>query len=344
LNARIHILSQFLWPDGAPTALYAEQLADSLSANGYPVRLVGGIGSYREALRPRPTTEMTALTHYTGQRESLWSVGLEYFSVRYMFSRYIAESVGSGDIVVVSSAPPNTINLARNIRRKGATAVYWLQDYYPQLLRGLWDYPRSVGSGLTRVWDRSLGAWDHVVKVAGNLSYEGSNAQVIRNWPTVQFSGAVEPIPLTALYAGNFGYCQHLPSFLNVCQKLRDDGYHITVQGDGPGIERMPDWIETRPPLRKEDELIRSYELAEVNIVAAHPNIQGAVFPSKFWNGRASGRKLVFAGFAGRMLQELQTSLEADYSIHITQWNHFLGKLYESKDPERSRPMIRNPE
>lgn len=285
---------------------------------------------------------MVVLDHWVGSRKNLLSVGPEYHSVKSAFSGYIVDAVRPGDMVVISSAPPNTIELAKKIRRQGATSVYWLQDYYPELLRGLWEYPRALQKGLARYWNYHLGVWDHVVKVAGNLGYDGPNAQVIRNWPTVQFSGKVEPIPRTALYAGNFGYCQHLPTFLNCCRRLFEDGYHITVQGDGPGIEKMPDWIETRPPLRNEDELIRSYQLADVHIIAAHPDIQRAVFPSKVWNSLASGRRLLFAGFGGSMACELQASLQADYSRHLMQWKLFLGKLYDSTSAESGFSLVVN--
>jgi len=323
----IHILSQYLWPDSAPTGLYAEQLAEFLCANGWRVLLVGGNGSYREGCRPQPKCQMVVLNHYHGKRGSLLSVAQEYRAVRSAFLRYIASSVQSGDIVVVSSAPPNTVDLARKIQRGGATAIYWLQDYYPELVRGLWEYPRVFRKGLSHCWDRYLLAWDHVVKVAANLGYTGENARIIRNWPTVRFPSTVEPTPLTALYTGNFGYCQHLPSFLETCRELFDQGYRITVQGDGPGIQRMPAWIQTRPALKDSDELVRSYQQAEVHIIAAHPEIQAAVFPSKFWNSLASGRRLVFSGFSGAMLQELKTSMDASYWQHLQQWKDFVEGL-----------------
>ena len=34
---RYHILSQYVWPDGAPTAIYAEQLAERLRVRGAEV-------------------------------------------------------------------------------------------------------------------------------------------------------------------------------------------------------------------------------------------------------------------------------------------------------------------
>ena len=50
--ATVHILTQYVWPDAAPTGLYAEQLAIRLKETGSEVRLVGGRGGYR-ALRAK---------------------------------------------------------------------------------------------------------------------------------------------------------------------------------------------------------------------------------------------------------------------------------------------------
>jgi len=50
--ATFHILTQYVWPDAAPTGLYAEHLATRLHQNGCDVRLVGGNGNYRIALPP----------------------------------------------------------------------------------------------------------------------------------------------------------------------------------------------------------------------------------------------------------------------------------------------------
>lgn len=324
---RYHLLSQYVWPDGAPTALYAEQLADRLRAGGADVVLVGGSGSYRGADRERPETPIETLEHRGGRRGSLGSVALEYLSVEGAFRRYIRARVQRGDVVVATSAPPNSVRLWSEIERRGARAVYWLQDYYPELLRGVVELPRPLRSALAGWFEGHLRRWTTVVKIGANLGYRGANAVVIRNWPTVSFPEGVAPSPKTALYSGNLGYGHHLPSLLEACARLREEGYAITIRGDGPGMSRLPPWIAAAAPLRSRAELVRSYLEAEVHLVAAHPRIQGAVFPSKLWNSLASGRRIVFSGFAGEMQAELDASLGAPYWEHLDRWNSLLESL-----------------
>lgn len=325
--ARYHILSQYIWPDGAPTAVYAEHLAERLRARGAEVVLAGGSGVYREATRPRPPIPIERLPHFVGRRGSAADVIREYLSVERAFRRYIRECVGHGDIVVVTSAPPSSARLSREIDRRGAASVYWLQDYYPELVRGVFELPAPVRRALARWFDSLLARWTRVVKIGSNLGYEGSNAVVIRNWPTVSFPADIAPVPKTALYSGNLGYAQKVSALVEICEELRTQGYRITIRGDGPGMAKLPAWIDRAPPVVSGDELVRSYLESETHLVAAHPEIQRAVFPSKLWNSLAAGRRIRCAGFAGAMQAELEASLAAPYREHLHQWDSLLRGL-----------------
>jgi hypothetical protein len=317
LTGTIHVLTQFAWPDDAPTGIYSEQLADALGAAGVRVRLACGVGTYRVGTRPAPRTPIERLPHGIGRRESLLSVAIEFDRVRRCFSRYLATQVQAGDTVVLSSAPPTTLRLHRLIHSRGARGIYWLQDFYPELIRPIWDPPAAVRQRLRSFWIGELGRWDLVIKAAGNLDYDGSNAVVVRNWPTLDLGSPRLPRPKTALYSGNLGWIHHLGSFLTLCDQIRADGFEVTVRGDGPGMTRLPTWIRTAPPLASVDELIDSYWSAEVHLVAGDPRFPGAVFPSKFWNALATGRRVLASGFAPPMLAELQASREADFTMHL---------------------------
>ena len=323
----VHILSQYLWPDDAPTGIYAEQLADTLSSAGITVRLIGGTGTYRVGERPPPATSIERVAHREGKRGRLLSTAFEYESVRRAFASEIARSVSPSDVVVVTSAPPTTIGLIRQIRRSGARGVYWLQDFYPELIRGVVDVPLALRRRFSAAWRARLAEWDYVVKAAGNLGYHGANALVIRNWPTVDLGEPRPFCPGTALYSGNLGWGHHLPTFLALCEKLRREGFEITVQGDGPGLSRLPSWIRTGPALKRPGDLVRAYWDAEVHLVAGHPSIPEAVFPSKFWNARATGRRLLFSGLAGAMEEERLAAEAADYRRHLPDLAGFLGGL-----------------
>lgn len=316
----VHILSQYIWPDAAPTGLYAEQLAVRLQEDGHDVRLVGGKGGYRALHRAKPEVTLVHLRHRQGRRGNLLQTFAEYASVTRAFKDYIERSVRADDVVIVSSAPPNTITLAKTIHRRGARAVYWLQDYYPELIRGLHEYPANARRAFRRFWDRQLSRWDRVVKIGANLGGADNNSVVIRNWPTMQFDEQTAPEAGTALYSGNLGYGHDVQLLVNACAKLREQGYKITMRADGRGVHHLPEWLNPVPlhndPAKLRDDLLRH----EIHLVAADPRITQAVFPSKIWNSFAADRRLICTGFHREMAEELENASIAPFEQHLEQW------------------------
>jgi hypothetical protein len=323
--ATFHILSQYIWPDAAPTGLYAEHLAMRLHKDGCDVRLVGGNGNYRALRRHKPPVPILHLDHYRGRRGNLAEVFIEYASVKSAFARYIDNFVRHTDIVVVTSAPPNTVQLAGRIKRRGAQAIYWLQDYYPELIRGIHEYPATLRRALSRGWDRLLLRWDRVVKIASNIAGPPENSVVIRNWPTFTFPNQSAPEPGTALYSGNLGYGHDVDLLIAACAQLRDQGYRITIRADGRGVRQLPAWLAAQPlhsdPQKLKNDLLRN----EVHLIAADPKIQRAIFPSKIWNSIALGRRLICTGFAGEMATELEVAKRASFESHLDQWTALIS-------------------
>jgi hypothetical protein len=324
---RIHILTQYLWPDSAPCGIYAESLADHLGEAGLDTLLLCSSGNYRKTARPAPATPIISLASYPPRRGSFLSTLGGYASVSTVFEEYIRRDVRQGDIAIVTSAPPLAVRLHQAIHDQGASAIYWLQDYYPELVRGIWDYPSFVRALIGRRWHQHLACWDRVVKCAGNLDYHGPNATVIRNWPTLSFPETSAPEPNTALYTGNFGYGHDVRTFVAECKKLRDRGYRITVRGDGPGIAKLPDWIDAGPSYPTAAELHRQLLRHEVHLVAAHPKIRKAIFPSKIWNSLAAGREVIGTGFVGEMAVELEATLKSPFREHVGQWSQLVTEM-----------------
>ena len=318
--ATVHLLTQYIWPDAAPTGVYAEHLAARLEHEGLDVRLVGGQGGYRELRRARPAERIIHLDHFRGRRGNLRETFAEYVSVTRSFRAYIERFVRHDEVVIVTSAPPNTVTLAPAIRRRGARAIYWLQDYYPELVRGLREYPAPLRKMFRSYWDSRLAQWDQVVKIGANLGGPDANAVVIRNWPTLTFDEVVEPEPRTAIYSGNLGFGHDIPLLVAACEDLRDRGYRITMRSDGRGVKHLPSWL--RPiPLENDPEVLRQDLLRhEVHLVAANPKITEAIFPSKIWNSLVAERNLICTGFAGKMAAELEDAECAPFAGHLDQW------------------------
>ena len=282
------------------------------------------------------------LDHYQGRRGSLAQTFVEYASVKRAFANYIDNFVRSGDVVVVTSAPPNTVQLADCIKRRGATAVYWLQDYYPELVRGIHEYPALLRRAFSRYWDGQLLRWDRVVKIGANLAGPSHNSIVIRNWPTIEIEETSAPEPKTALYSGNLGYGHDVGLLVAACEQLRDEGYKIDIRADGRGARQLPAWLKPQP-LHGDPQLVKNdLSRHEIHLIAAHPDIRRAVFPSKIWNSIALGRRLVCTGFAGEMATELRAAKEARFDQHLDQWVQLvlgLDDCVESlPDPRAVRP------
>jgi hypothetical protein len=315
-----HILTQYIWPDGGPDGLYAEQLAARLHQRGCDVCLVGGKGTYRPSGREKPEVPLIHLDHYCGRRGNLAQTFIEYGAVKRAFEDYIGRAVRRDDVVVVTSAPPTSVRLASCIRRRRAHAVYWLQDYYPELIRAIREYPRPFRRAFGRYWDGHLSKWHRVVKIGANLAGPSHNSIVIRNWPTLEFEESTRPEPLTALYSGNLGYGHDIGSLVAACGALRDKGYKISIRADGRGVPHLPAWLKARPLHSNPQELKNDLIRHEVHLVAAHPRITRAIFPSRIWNSIAAGRRLLCTGFTGEMATELEVAKSAPFERHLDEW------------------------
>jgi hypothetical protein len=262
-----------------------------------------------------------------GPRGQLFHTWREYQSVLNAYRAYVRERVQHSDLVIATSAPPGTPWLLDAIRAVGARGIYWLQDYYPELLRGLLEYPALARHGLRARFNRVLRRWDAVVKIASNLGYEGENEALIRNWATLAPASNVEVSANTALYSGNLGFGHDVPSLVTCCETLLAIGFRLTIRADGPGVSKLPAWLEVQPLLDDPAELARSYSQASAHLVAGHPLIDEAVFPSKIWNALATGRPVIASGFGPRMRKELEICRGVEQARHLQQWLELIGRF-----------------
>ena len=125
---------------------------------------------------------------------------------------------------------------------------------------------------------------------------------------------------ITSSYSGNLGYGHDVDLLVAACEQLRDAGYRITMRADGRGARRLPAWLQTQPLHGDLEELKRDLFRHEVHLIAGHPRIRRAIFPSKIWNSIALGRRVICTGFAGEMVTELEAVRTANFNQHVDQW------------------------
>jgi len=58
---KVHVLNHHFWPDGSPSAVLEEELADTLAELGHEVVLVAGSGSFHQSERRAPKSPIIRL-------------------------------------------------------------------------------------------------------------------------------------------------------------------------------------------------------------------------------------------------------------------------------------------
>jgi hypothetical protein len=317
--SKIHIINQYVYPDGSPVCLISEQTANFLfTENKADVVMVGGAGEYRPSNRQKPNFPLINLPTASFKRETMIDILKEYFAVYGAFKKYVKGNVQDGDTLVITSSPFLNVMLRNLVNKKKVRTICWLFDYFPASVKSM-KIPFLYN--LIKIWwDRELKKYDSVIKISSNLGYFEKNSVVLRQWNMIDIKPDSTIIPeRKALYTGNLGIAHDVESLTKECEKLRDAGYEINIHADGPGLDKLPSWLKekSRGIFKNADDLIRALHEHEIHLITGTPGTDELSFPSKSWNSIASGRKLIACGFSGMMLEELEISLKADYKKHL---------------------------
>ncbi|MCU0467102.1 MAG: hypothetical protein MUF58_00755 [Arcicella sp.] len=317
--SKIHFINQYIYPDGSPVCLISEQVAEYLfTKQNSDVVMVGGAGEYRPSIRNQPQLPLINLQTLSFKRETKIDILKEYWAVYGAFKKYVKENVQEGDTLVVTSSPFLNVLLRNLVAKKKVRTIFWLFDYFPASLKSM-NIP-FLYNIIKFWWDGELRKYDSVIKISSNLGYFEKNSVVHRQWNMIDIQPNSSIIPeRKALYTGNLGIAHDVASLVRECEKLRDEGYEINIHADGPGLEKLPDWLKqkSRGIFKNAEDLKRALHEHEIHLITGTPGTDELSFPSKIWNSIAAGKKVIATGFYGKMIDELAVSLDADYKKHL---------------------------
>ena len=240
--------------------------------------------------------------------------------------------------MIVTSAPPNTVTLAAAIRDRGARCIYWLQDYYPELVRGLYDYPAPLRRAFRRYWDRHLACWDKVVKIGANLG--GPSAQFGRDPqladPLVRSVSRARAQDRDLFRQPRLRTrCRTVDRGLQsaASRRLSDHDARRRTQGCATS-----DVVAGAASGERSGSVTRRPAPPRSTPGGSESKIRQAIFPSKIWNSIAAGRELVCTGFAGEMAEELEAAKAAPFESHLEQWSELIAAIQNRAQPSRVMP------
>jgi len=288
-------------------------------AEGAPASEITGEGVHIERI---PALSFT--------RESTLRRGLAYAS---LFPAFLARGlrIPSPDVVVTKTDPPMLKVLGPLLARlRGARAVHWAQDLYPEVAEGVGAIAEN---GLLARTMRGLSTWalrghDHVVtvgrcmreRIVGERGLPAEHVSVVPNWPP----SAVESVPhdenpfraehdlddrFVVMYSGNMGLAHPFDAVLDAADRVQQDDRDevlLLFVGEGPRKAALQEQVERRGlsnvrflPFQPRERLAESLSAADLHLVTMQPELEGLVVPSKLYGALGAGRPVLFLGPPG---------------------------------------------
>jgi glycosyltransferase involved in cell wall biosynthesis len=328
---RIILINRYFYPDESATSQLVTDLALDLAAAGRTVEVI----TSRQRIDD-PDASLAATDDCRGVRvhrvatsrfgrRSLVGRAIDYLTFYLAAAVMLARRVRPGDIVLAKTDPPLIGLLAVTIGAlKGATAVNWWQDVYPELaeqlgVRAAWRLRRPLRA--LRNWIAGRAACNVVIGrcMRDHLVRQGvpaGSVVVIPNWVE---DTAIRPVaaadnPLrrewglagcfVVGYSGNLGRGHEFDALLGAAQLLADRP-EIRFLFIGGGARRAA--LEARcaelglrnvvlKPFQPREQLPLSLGVPDLHVVSLRAALAGLIVPSKFYGALAAGRPVLFIG------------------------------------------------
>ncbi len=340
---RVVFVNRYFYPDHAPTGVLLSDLAFALGRQGIDVAVVASRLRYdgKKPLYPSRETIDGVEIHrvWTSKRgrSGLLGRALDYGSFFLASSWRLWRLARNADIIVAKTDPPLlSVTVAVIARLRGAKAVNWLQDIFPDVAEAL-NVGNTVGKHAFRLirplqkWSLRAARTNVVVgeTMAEHLEAESicrQQIKVISNWANGDRIAPIKPEHngfrrrlglgdcFVVGYAGNLGRAHDVDTVVAAMAYLQaragqsdedDVAHRIRFVFVGGGvqyaklerdIERLGLKTTQVHPYQPQDRLAETLSLADIHLVSLNPALEGLVVPSKFYGIAAAGRPALFVG------------------------------------------------
>jgi glycosyltransferase involved in cell wall biosynthesis len=377
--SRIIFINRFFYPDYSATSQLLSDLAFYLAACGEEVEVIASRQTYDNPEAGLPRDELVRGVHVhrvlTTQhgRQRLLGRSVDYLSFYWSVLRKSLRLIRRGDVLITETDPPllSVIGMMAASSRR-ATLINWLQDLFPEVAVQL-RVPLISGPPawlMTRLRDRSLrNALANVV--LGHSMQEcvlargvpESRIRVIGNWID---EDEIIPVPprenplrrawgldekFVVGYSGNLGRAHEFDTVLAASALLRQHEHIVFLFiGGGYRINELARKVRERGlnhlyrfvPYQDRAQLRLSLSVPDVHWISLKPELEGLIFPSKFYGIAAAGRPILAIMSERGEISELVRENKCGLVVEPGRADVLadsISRLY--RDPESARTMGR---
>ncbi|MEL7473047.1 MAG: glycosyltransferase family 4 protein [Planctomycetota bacterium] len=325
------LLNQPFYPDVAATAQMAKDLADHLVARGHTVTAVCSRSIYGQQGATLPKRETIDGIQIRRVGSNIFgkkgiAARLADFGLFYLLATWTVLTLPKPSVVVGFTTPPFIAFvgvLARWLR--GAKAVYWVMDVYP-------DVPMACGvmkpsSPITKLcawFNRFLLKRSDTSVVLGRCMRDlvinhGAPPERVALIPVWADHSGISPIAphesayrskwelgdrFVVMYSGNLGLAHDADTMIDAMERLKDnERIRFVFVGGGKLRGKVEAAIEDRTLTNAEwheyvprEDLGQSLTAADVHLISVKNGLEGTIVPSKLFGVMAAGRASVYIG------------------------------------------------
>ena len=326
---RLIFINRYFHPDQSATSRLLSDLTFALADAEHNILLLTSQQRYDDPdarlpareIRGRVKVHRLAGTRFG--RITLVGRAIDYVSFYISMAVTLLKLARAGDTIVPMTDPPMLGLFSAPIARlKGCRIINWLQDLYPEVALAVGTpFLRPIVAKLIKAFrDRSLRAADCNVVIAtamaervSTLDVKKERIKVIHNWVD---DHALSPIPahenpfrrawgledkFVVGYSGNLGRVHDIDTILLASDELVGCQIVFLCIGGGAQYDVLKETAEKRGltqlfrfmPYQSETDLPCSLSAADVHWLSHKPELEGLVFPSKFYGIAAVGRAII---------------------------------------------------
>ena len=373
-------LNRYFHPDHSATSQMLSDLAFALAAEGRSVHVLTSRLRYDDPAAVLPASEVidgvTVTRLWTSRfgRSNLLGRAIDYATFYLSAGIALARLAGPGDTVIAKTDPPMLAVLTTPIAHwRGAMAVSWLQDVFPEVVEASGMFRGRMGwlprllqglrQGSLRRADRTVAIGTRMEERLKSLGVPQDRVAVIPNWAD---GALVSPIEhsmnslrrdwglsgqFVVAYSGNLGRVHDAGTILAAILRVTEAKPFRPViwlfigggAGSAPLRARIPASLAGAVrflPYQPRERLAKSLSAADVHLVSLRPEFEGLIVPSKFYGIAAAGRPTLFIGDPEGEIATVLKSSASGLTVAQGDGDALARAVLDlSADPERCQAM-----
>lgn len=327
-SERIVFVNRFFYPDISATAQILGELVFVLAEKGRNITVLTSRSAYDSTEIEYPESEHVKGVHIIRvgrnrfKRTNYAGRLVDLAGFYLLLTVRLFKIIKATDVLVCKTDPPLLLVVGGLVKKiKKCRLISWNQDLFPEVAAIYFrHYPvKLVYPFLKYIRDSSLRLCDRCIVISAAMQAKlkalgVDRIVVITNWGKAIFTDQQRVFALKKQwkiehnfvieYSGNFGFVHDYETIKQTIELLQHNTAVVFLFiGSGKHYESLKQYAQQKnlnnvifKPYQPPGKLSDSLSVGDIHLITFKPEMEGLVFPSKFYSICAAARPILFIG------------------------------------------------